>query len=185
MRMFPCKALLPALALSCFAALPAFAAEAPLHLDVFTSTPNVPLMSTTGMFSVKDPWNIPAIPVVFTTKPPCPSVMLISVFVPSVKIPPQSERLLPSRAVSGSELQRPPKGFDPAHPHIEYLKHRSFFVWTEVKLDIKTEKGWQVLSGLAKGDRVVTTANFLLDSESSLKAALSTMAAKAPEHKGH
>ena len=56
----------------------------------------------------------------------------------------------------------------------------------EVKLDIKTENGWQVLSGLAKGDRVVTTANFLLDSESSLKAALSTMAVKpGAEHKGH
>lgn len=56
----------------------------------------------------------------------------------------------------------------------------------EVKLGIKTERGWQVLSGVAKGDRVVTTANFLLDSESSLQAALSTMAAKAgPEHAGH
>jgi Cu(I)/Ag(I) efflux system membrane fusion protein len=56
----------------------------------------------------------------------------------------------------------------------------------EVKLGIRTERGWQVLSGLAKGDRVVTAANFLLDSESSLKAALSTMAAKAgPEHAGH
>jgi uncharacterized protein (TIGR02453 family) len=34
------------------------------------------------------------------------------------------------------KLQRPPKGFDPAHPHIEYLKLKSFFVWQEVKLDI-------------------------------------------------
>jgi multidrug efflux pump subunit AcrA (membrane-fusion protein) len=34
-----------------------------------------------------------------------------------------------------------------------------------------------VLSGLTKGDRVVTSANFLIDSESSLKAALSTMRA--------
>jgi len=32
------------------------------------------------------------------------------------------------------KLQRPPKGFDPAHPHVEYLKLKSFFVWTEVKL---------------------------------------------------
>ncbi len=31
-------------------------------------------------------------------------------------------------------LQRPPKGFDPAHPHVEYLKMKGFFVWTEVKL---------------------------------------------------
>jgi Cu(I)/Ag(I) efflux system membrane fusion protein len=33
----------------------------------------------------------------------------------------------------------------------------------------------QVVSGVAEGDRVVTSANFLLDSESSLKAALSGM----------
>jgi len=32
------------------------------------------------------------------------------------------------------KLQRPPKGFDPDHPHIEYLKLKSFFVWTEVDL---------------------------------------------------
>lgn len=32
------------------------------------------------------------------------------------------------------KLQRPPKGFDPAHPHIEYLKLKSYFVWTEVEL---------------------------------------------------
>jgi uncharacterized protein (TIGR02453 family) len=31
-------------------------------------------------------------------------------------------------------LQRPPKGFDPAHPHIEYLKLKSFFVWSEQQL---------------------------------------------------
>ena len=34
------------------------------------------------------------------------------------------------------KLQRPPKGFDPGHPHIEYLKLKSFFVWTEVKLQL-------------------------------------------------
>jgi uncharacterized protein (TIGR02453 family) len=34
------------------------------------------------------------------------------------------------------KLLRPPKGFDPDHPHIEYLKLKSFFVWTEVKLKL-------------------------------------------------
>ena len=34
------------------------------------------------------------------------------------------------------KLQRPPKGFDPGHPHIESLKLKSFFVWTEVKLKL-------------------------------------------------
>lgn len=33
-------------------------------------------------------------------------------------------------------LQRAPKGFDPAHEHVEYLKMKGVFVWTEVKLSI-------------------------------------------------
>ncbi len=45
----------------------------------------------------------------------------------------------------------------------------------EVKLGTKVDGGIQVASGLSAGDRVVTAANFLLDSESSLKAALSAM----------
>lgn len=51
----------------------------------------------------------------------------------------------------------------------------------QVQLGLRLPDGYQVLSGLAKGDRVVTAANFLLDSESSLKAALSAItAAPAP-----
>ncbi len=47
----------------------------------------------------------------------------------------------PLRATFGElqtedKLQRPPKGFDPDHPHVEYLKLKSFFVWTEVKLKL-------------------------------------------------
>lgn len=45
----------------------------------------------------------------------------------------------------------------------------------EVVLGPKVGGGSQVLQGLAAGDRVVTSANFLLDSESSLKAALFAM----------
>jgi RND family efflux transporter MFP subunit len=47
----------------------------------------------------------------------------------------------------------------------------------QVQIGATLPDGVQVLSGLAQGDRVVTSANFLLDSESSLKAALSSMAA--------
>jgi len=32
------------------------------------------------------------------------------------------------------KLQRPPKGFDPGHPLVEYLKFKSYFVWTEAPL---------------------------------------------------
>jgi Cu(I)/Ag(I) efflux system membrane fusion protein len=48
----------------------------------------------------------------------------------------------------------------------------------EVKLGIKVNgDGVQVLSGLVEGHQVVTSANFLIDSESSLKAALAGMSA--------
>jgi RND family efflux transporter MFP subunit len=49
-----------------------------------------------------------------------------------------------------------------------------------IEVGAKLADGYQVLRGLAKGDRVVVSANFLLDSESSLKAALSALTAPAP-----
>jgi len=49
-----------------------------------------------------------------------------------------------------------------------------------VDLGAKLADGYQVLRGLAKGDRVVVSANFLLDSESSLKAALAALTSPAP-----
>jgi RND family efflux transporter MFP subunit len=42
----------------------------------------------------------------------------------------------------------------------------------EVMIGARSEGYFEVLSGLKSGDRVVTSANFLVDSESSLKAAL-------------
>ena len=55
----------------------------------------------------------------------------------------------------------------------------------EVKLGAKVGNGFQVLQGLSEGERVVTSANFLLDSESSLKAALGAMATPSPSPSGH
>jgi len=49
----------------------------------------------------------------------------------------------------------------------------------EVTLGLKAGRFFQVLAGLEEGDLVVTSANFLLDSESSLRAALTSM--KPPE----
>ena len=42
----------------------------------------------------------------------------------------------------------------------------------EVSTGLKADGWYELLSGLEEGDRVVTSANFLIDSESSLKAAL-------------
>jgi uncharacterized protein (TIGR02453 family) len=47
------------------------------------------------------------------------------------------------------KLQRPPKGFDPSHAHIEYLKLKTFFVWTEVDLDLYAPE--QLVPALARG----------------------------------
>jgi membrane fusion protein, copper/silver efflux system len=50
----------------------------------------------------------------------------------------------------------------------------------EVTLGVRAGAGFQVISGLEDGERVVTSANFLLDSESSLRGALAGMATPAP-----
>lgn len=49
------------------------------------------------------------------------------------------------------------------------------FAPREVRLGRKGASGVEVQAGLAEGERVITSANFLLDSESSLKAALAAM----------
>jgi Cu(I)/Ag(I) efflux system membrane fusion protein len=45
----------------------------------------------------------------------------------------------------------------------------------EVSVGTKTEQVYEVRSGLKAGEKVVTQANFLIDSESRLKAALAQM----------
>jgi len=48
-----------------------------------------------------------------------------------------------------------------------------------VSLGREAEDAYEVLSGLEPGDEVVTSANFLIDSESRFRAALATFG-KAP-----
>jgi Cu(I)/Ag(I) efflux system membrane fusion protein len=55
----------------------------------------------------------------------------------------------------------------------------------EVQVGPKVVEGVQVLRGLEEGERVVTAANFLLDSESSLKAALAVLTSPPPAAGGH
>jgi uncharacterized protein (TIGR02453 family) len=47
------------------------------------------------------------------------------------------------------KLIRPPKGFDAAAEHIEYIKLKSFFVWTEV--DLKLDDPDALVPDLARG----------------------------------
>lgn len=46
-----------------------------------------------------------------------------------------------------------------------------YFLPREVQLGLKVDQYYQVLSGLSEGEKVVTSSQFLLDSESRLKAA--------------
>jgi Cu(I)/Ag(I) efflux system membrane fusion protein len=54
-------------------------------------------------------------------------------------------------------------------------KGDGYFEPREVNLGVKGQDVYEVLGGLSDGENVVTSANFLIDSESSLKAALSRM----------
>ncbi|MBI2442188.1 MAG: efflux RND transporter periplasmic adaptor subunit [Lentisphaerae bacterium] len=48
----------------------------------------------------------------------------------------------------------------------------------EVQVGARSEGYYEVIAGLSEGDRVVTSANFLVDSESSMRAALEALAGK-------
>jgi RND family efflux transporter MFP subunit len=54
----------------------------------------------------------------------------------------------------------------------------------EIRAGAKGTDAWEVLEGLKEGDWVVTSANFLVDSESNLKAAVSSMGSPRPEEEG-
>jgi RND family efflux transporter MFP subunit len=55
------------------------------------------------------------------------------------------------------------------------VKPDDHFEPREVKVGLRDDDYWQVLGGLAEGERVVTRALFLLDAESQLKAAVAGM----------
>lgn len=52
------------------------------------------------------------------------------------------------------KLQRPPKGIAPDHPLVEYLKLKSYFVWTEVELDLNAPD--KLVPALARGFKDAT-----------------------------
>ena len=51
--------------------------------------------------------------------------------------------------LADDKLQRPPKGFDPADPHLEYLKLKGFFVWTDAALALNAPE--RLVPQLAQG----------------------------------
>lgn len=64
-------------------------------------------------------------------------------------------------------------------------KGDGYFEPREVKLGVRGEDLYEVLGGVSEGENVVTSANFLIDSESSLKAALNRMTRTAAEERKH
>jgi Cu(I)/Ag(I) efflux system membrane fusion protein len=64
-------------------------------------------------------------------------------------------------------------------------KGSGYFEPREIKLGAKVEDYYEVIKGLKAGERVVTSANFLIDSESHLKEAMGGMAMPGMEHGGH
>jgi len=62
-------------------------------------------------------------------------------------------------------------------------KGSGYFEPREVKVGTKVDDYYEVIKGLKAGEKVVTSANFLIDSESKLKEAVGSMAGM--EHAGH
>ena len=62
-------------------------------------------------------------------------------------------------------------------------KGSGYFEPREVKVGTKVDDYYEVIKGLKAGEKVVTSANFLIDSESKLKEAVGGMAGM--EHAGH
>jgi membrane fusion protein, copper/silver efflux system len=58
-----------------------------------------------------------------------------------------------------------------------------YFEPRRTQLGAQVDGRYIVLSGLKRGEKIVTSGNFLIDSESQLKSALADMG--APEHSGH
>jgi uncharacterized protein (TIGR02453 family) len=56
------------------------------------------------------------------------------------------------------KLSRPPKGFDPEHPLIDYLKHKSYIVWTEtsIKKKIPADLGKDLVAAFKDAYPLVT-----------------------------
>ncbi len=52
---------------------------------------------------------------------------------------------------------------------------------TQIKIGMRSDGWYEVLDGLKEGDKIVVSANFLVDSESSLKAALEAMTSGGTE----
>jgi hypothetical protein len=105
---------------------------------------------------------------------------------PGLKLKPEMFANLEIHVDYGTKLTVPSDAvLDAGDTKIVFVaKGDGYFEPREVKLGVKGQDMVEVLGGLSDGENVVTSANFLIDSESSLKAALNRMTKTAAgEHK--
>ncbi|MEW6442649.1 MAG: efflux RND transporter periplasmic adaptor subunit [bacterium] len=86
----------------------------------------------------------------------------------------------------GTQLAVPEEAvLDSGVEQIVFVHHEGgYFEPRRVRLGAKVDGQFVVLAGLEAGEKVVTSGNFLIDSESQLKAAMSSMPGGGP-HAGH
>jgi Cu(I)/Ag(I) efflux system membrane fusion protein/cobalt-zinc-cadmium efflux system membrane fusion protein len=110
----------------------------------------------------------------------------IEVANPGLKLKPEMFANLEIHVDYGTKLTVPSDAvLDAGDTKIVFVaKGDGYFEPREVKLGVRGQDMYEVLGGLSDGENVVTSANFLIDSESSLKAALSRMTRTAAgDHK--
>ena len=110
----------------------------------------------------------------------------IEVANPGLKLKPEMFANLEIQVDYGTRLTVPSDAvLDAGDTKIVFVaKGDGYFEPREVKLGVRGQDMYEVLGGLSEGENVVTSANFLVDSESSLKAALSRMTKTAAgDHK--
>ena len=87
-----------------------------------------------------------------------------------IQTPPHHELALPKEAV-----------IDTGDKQYAILAHpNGYFEPREIKTGAPSDEFYPLVSGLQKGDRVVTSAQFLIDSETNLKAAMQAMSLTMP-----
>ncbi len=111
----------------------------------------------------------------------------IEVANPGLKLKPEMFANLEIHVDYGTKLTVPADAvLDAGVSKIVFIaKDDGYFEPREVKLGVQGEGVFEVLSGVSDGENVVTSANFLIDSESSLKAALSRMTKAAAGNQKH
>jgi len=110
----------------------------------------------------------------------------IEVGNPGLRLKPEMFANLEIHVDYGTKLTVPSDAvLDAGETKIVFVaKGDGYFEPRPVTLGVRGKDIYEVLGGLSDGENVVTSANFLIDSESSLKAALSRMTATpAGEHK--